>query len=483
MVLDPSPSRIIAQPSRLPSSPPVPEKTFKRLRSSLEQSIRSATRSRASRSPPIDGAAISPPSQNKGKDRVPVESDVRSKSRILKVAFRRSGQDSVSAEPRSNRKHNDPENIPGIPTNFSSPSLRQASLSSPALHLYSDAVPGPKVQAANLVPSGSNGSNLRSSSGNNQKPIGQSGVGEKDLSSSVSPPPRSSFSQTPREASRQPKPPKHRPPPLLSKSQSTVSLEATRGKNAFVPQTPTPKYRDKFHVPDSPPPRSDRRSGGLYAAASSTSQLNIDAPTSSPPPGAVRHARARSPSVRHHLSSSSSSNLPSASLTGDVKRSSLESTKPRRPSFDGRRVSGSPSTPSSAQIRPRAVSPSPRSFSPNYPRDKHFNASTTSLSSPTSPEHRGLLRSATSILCKELLKPLGHNTTGLGTVELEEIEVRMRALARLERIWGKSGSMPSGDNATPLTSGLSSSGLSAAGEDREKRLFSDALRDGYVLCQ
>ena len=40
----------------------------------------------------------------------------------------------------------------------------------------------------------------------------------------------------------------------------------------------------------------------------------------------------------------------------------------------------------------------------------------------------------------------------------------MRALARLECVW-------------------SSSESTASGEERERRLFCEALRDGYVLCQ
>jgi hypothetical protein len=73
--------------------------------------------------------------------------------------------------------------------------------------------------------------------------------------------------------------------------------------------------------------------------------------------------------------------------------------------------------------------------------------------------------------------------------ELEEIELRLRALARLERIWRRGG----GTNATGVsnTSGsmvtgfgvLSAGGVSSMGEDRERRLFSEALKDGYVLCQ
>lgn len=74
-------------------------------------------------------------------------------------------------------------------------------------------------------------------------------------------------------------------------------------------------------------------------------------------------------------------------------------------------------------------------------------------------------------------------------IELKEIELRLRALARLERIWGKSGSgnvngvsnIPGG--VVTGFGGLSPGGISSMGEDRERRLFSEALKDGYVLCQ
>ena len=74
-------------------------------------------------------------------------------------------------------------------------------------------------------------------------------------------------------------------------------------------------------------------------------------------------------------------------------------------------------------------------------------------------------------------------------IELEEVELRLRALARLERIWGKGGSAnvngvsnTSGGAVTGF-GGLSPGGVSSVGEDRERRLFSEALKDGYVLCQ
>ena len=74
-------------------------------------------------------------------------------------------------------------------------------------------------------------------------------------------------------------------------------------------------------------------------------------------------------------------------------------------------------------------------------------------------------------------------------IELEEIELRLRALARLGRIWGKSGSANangvSNTSGSPVTGfgGLGAGGASSVGEDRERRLFSEALKDGYVLCQ
>lgn len=57
----------------------------------------------------------------------------------------------------------------------------------------------------------------------------------------------------------------------------------------------------------------------------------------------------------------------------------------------------------------------------------------------------------------------------------------MRALVRLERIWGKIGGGTSSSQLNILA-GMSPGGPSA-GEERERRLFGDALRDGFVLCQ
>jgi hypothetical protein len=100
---------------------------------------------------------------------------------------------------------------------------------------------------------------------------------------------------------------------------------------------------------------------------------------------------------------------------------------------------------------------------------------------PSNPEHCELIRAATSMLCKEVVKPPVHmSRTEAGLRDWEEVEARMRALARLERIWGRSGV---GRSSSNLTLGTPVGVGSSSGEERERKLFSEALRDGFVLCQ
>jgi hypothetical protein len=79
---------------------------------------------------------------------------------------------------------------------------------------------------------------------------------------------------------------------------------------------------------------------------------------------------------------------------------------------------------------------------------------------PTNTAHSEEVRTAISLLCKEMLQP--GRSTRLGARDLEEIEMRMGALARLERAWEETG---------------------VYGEERERKAFTQALQDGYVLCQ
>ncbi|KAH9001955.1 hypothetical protein EDB83DRAFT_2324513 [Lactarius deliciosus] len=173
-------------------------------------------------------------------------------------------------------------------------------------------------------------------------------------------------------------------------------------------------------------------------------------------------------------------NYPPSYSSNAIRRSSIDR---RSPSPALPRAS-SPSTPS----RPRALSPGShhhpqqqhqRAVSPSSAMIRHTN-STSSLSpaGPSNPLHREAVRAATSVLCKEMLRP--GQSASLGLREAEEVECRMRALARLERVWVRSGASTNG--STTQLGGLSLS-ANMAGEERERRMFTEALRDGYVLCQ
>ena len=100
------------------------------------------------------------------------------------------------------------------------------------------------------------------------------------------------------------------------------------------------------------------------------------------------------------------------------------------------------------------------------------SSSSFSLAGPSIPIHREVVRTATSVLCKEMLKP--SQSASLEVHESEEVECRMRALTRLERVWGN-GASTNGSTTQPA------SGANMVGEER--RLFTEALRNGYVLCQ
>lgn len=98
------------------------------------------------------------------------------------------------------------------------------------------------------------------------------------------------------------------------------------------------------------------------------------------------------------------------------------------------------------------------------------NTSTTSLNA--SSPYRETIRTASSLLIKHLSRP----PPPLKPHEWYDVEVRLRGLARLERIWGRSGGGGSSTTAVGTPSGF------GGGEDREKRLFHETVRDGYILC-
>ncbi|KAJ3839692.1 Pkinase-domain-containing protein [Lentinula raphanica] len=450
-------------PAPLPHSPNQEStiKPFNRIRSSLEQSLRNATRSKKSPAPVVDEfATVSAKSKGKEKEKQneKVYEEKQGMLRRLesKVNFRRitpSPQPPAAISPSSKE---DKVRLAGS-TSYTTPSLRMASMSSPALHLSSQASPSQKSQP--VAPTSTNNSSTTASPREREK-----------LRQSDTP-------TTPTSRHR----PSRSAPINIPTSSSVSSLHSP-------PETPRRPHREQFSPPDTPTPM--HRSRGSNKASSSTSHLPLSG-SSSPSltrPGEISAHRARSPSISRNrvvtpshrgLTSSSTSHLPSSpsppptptpSRPIDARRPSMDS--PRRASF-GREGSESPSS----ALRPRPISPNQRAYANN----RHFNISTTSLSGPPNPEHRELIRTATAMLCKETTRPPPHAIqTESGRRDWEGVEVRMRALVRLERIWGKSGMPASSSNVD--VNGLSSSGLSASGEERERRLFAEALRDGFVLC-
>ncbi|KAH9032801.1 Pkinase-domain-containing protein [Lactarius pseudohatsudake] len=503
-----------------PSSTESAPKTFKRLlRSPFDQTLRSATRSKGKSSTsavPLPAgdhfATVTAKDDSHGKQGTGVNvTEVvareatagKDKERTgmlkrfeTKVAFRRtrkvSGTESSTNAPikppsyNPNRGSEDldthtqdrlPEQpgkdqlrfrLPGF-TSFATPSLRLASMSSPALHLSSHVPPSPTPAS----PSSSSPPN-------------------RPIISSPAPltPKRASFGNANSPASPPSRHRKSRPDPLIPSSPSTPSFDRFANTPSPGPSTPTrPGSREPLSPPGTPTPTASRAQLGKRSS-SGTTRFSQDQPPSSP-----SGSRPKSPSSPHTRAppsprvvtprgftsaSTSSLNYPPSYSSNAIRRSSIDR---RSPSPALPRAS-SPSTPS----RPRALSPGShhppqqqhqRAVSPSSAMIRHTN-STSSLSpaGPSNPLHREAVRAATSVLCKEMLRP--GQSASLGSREAEEVECRMRALARLERVWVRSGASTNG--STTQLGGLSLS-ANMAGEERERRMFTEALRDGYVLCQ
>ena len=491
-----------------PSSTESAPQTFKRLlRSPFDQTVRSATRSKAKFSNSTDplpaGDHFSTVTDSHGGKQATEVSVTEVMAREAtagkdkertgmfkrfetKVAFRRtrkdSGADSSTKAPiippsyNLNRESEDHTQdrlpalsekdqhrfrLPGF-TSFVTPSLRLASMSSPTLHLSSHASPSPSPASP-------------SSSAPPHRPIISSPA---PLS-----PKRASFGNTNSPASSPSRHRKSRPDPLLLSSPSTPSFDRFTNTPSPVPSTPTrPGIREPLSPPGTPTPTTSSRAQLGKRSSSGTNRLSQDQPPSSP--SASRHKSPSSPRTRSPptsrivtprgftSTSTSSLNYPPSYSSNTLRRSSIDR---RSPSPALLRAS-SPSTPT----RPRALSPGPhqqqhqRKVSPSSAMTRHTNASTSSLSL-VDPIHREAVRAATSVLCKEMLRP--SQSASLGLREAEEVECRMGALARLERMWGKSGASANGSTTQLVSS------ANVAGGERERRAFAEALRDGYVLCQ
>ncbi|KAI0666800.1 Pkinase-domain-containing protein [Trametes maxima] len=520
-----------ASSSRLPSSPPAEAqpKTFSRLRSSLEQSLRTATKSKAKAAVAVDESGVLSGGAGKGKGRASEDDGPKEKggarSRMLsKVSFRRPGRETSTPSPspvpplpppanaqnergRAERDrpkdkiiHKDKDRLrPAGHTSFLTPSLRQASMSSPTLHLSAQPIPSSFTQPFAL-PSGST-SNVAAlvspPRDRTRRSSVQPAVSPKDISGPAPLAPRRDLrsngtsSPTPRDSTEQQRPSRSRPAPLSFSPSPSAPSPHTRelASRSPPPETPTRRSREATRSPDlsspsSPSPRGLGVGSSRRAAASASHlPLGLGSPPTSP-----TTPRATSPVQPRSSSRTPTTHrpIPSASSTSHLPLGST-STPNRRPSLDARPINNASSpSPSRAAspvtpARARAVSPTQRSFSPTYGQNRGYNASTTSLVSPSNPEHRELIRSAASFLCKEMLKPPSQiSKSGLEPKDWEEVEVRLRALARLERIWGRSGVTASSSQVNVAALG---NGHPTGSEEKERRLFGEALRDGYVLCQ
>ena len=264
------------------------------------------------------------------------------------------------------------------------------------------------------------------------------------------------------------------------------------GEQIKEPRTPTERGRDRHSAqsPATPISRSGSQLGRSSSrkASASSGHLPLHSPSTSPvPPSPPSPSRSRT--ARGGPSSPSAPRLsldPSATSVVTEIRSvdsprKVSTNAPRRISIDTTRRGSvetprSPLDPSGASRGESPLpSPRPRPTSPNqrvYAQNRHFNMSTTSLTGPPNPEYRELIRTATSMLCKEVVKIPSHmSRTQSGVNDWEEVELRTQALARSDRIWGSSVNASGG------------SGFTGSAEEKERRLFAEALRDGFVLCQ
>ena len=512
-----------SHPSAYHDAPESSQTTFKqRIRSSFEHGLKTATRSKAKVSPPDDDfETISARRKDKDKpsfDDIGTMDHDNDKGRSgmfkrleSKVVLRRAGRNSitpsstptvspanqsrVSTEHVNNAERHGQHRVAGW-TSFITPSLRQASASSPAVHLSSHPIPPSNPQPVVIISPTSNPASSSTTRDRTRRATMQSTIREISAPQPLAPrrEHRSVLGSPERNGPASPRAGKSRPSPIFTPTPSSARSSID-----------TPRKSDFPSPPDSPSPQPGERGRfGTVAkrpGATSATHIPLHSPPSSPTPSrATSPGQARTPTRRvtptSHQGLASATHLHSSPPTsptannrplGDTppEPATRQSTEtPRRSSMDTqRRLTASPSprpTSPSSSARSRVASPTQRLS--GYVHNRNFNMSVTSLSSPSTPEQRELVRTATSLLCKELRKPPPHLSRSERAREWAEVEVRLQPLVRLERIWGKSGALP-GASSSQIGVGLGSLVSSNAGEERERRLFCEALRDGVVLCQ
>ena len=221
---------------------------------------------------------------------------------------------------------------------------------------------------------------------------------------------------------------------------------------------------------DSPAPRSTH-----YNRAGQQQQRQRQ---QRPPPINTRAREPQPPISRPRPlipASSSSTSLPYSPDTPTRRNPSRNppQTPARKPAH-----SPPPSTPIPVMRIPSASASTSQlpQFSPSSSRHPVYQASpahyrSTSSTSLLSSPYRESIRKASSLLVRELARP----PQGIKPRDWDDVDIRIRSLVRLERVWGKSG-------AGASSTAVATSSTMGGSEDRERRLFCETVRDGYVLC-
>lgn len=350
---------------------------------------------------------------------------------------------------------------------FMSPSLAEATVSSPTLHPLHQALSLQNPQPAAMFSSPSTPGFMSPWRNRTRRPATQ------PTTPNISAP----LPLVPRRGLRN--------DAVLPECSDTISPRARRRRLSPIsslstrPSLDTPdRNRDLPTPPASPnhlpgsrgqPPKHPRQPG-----SASASQVTLSILSASPVRG-----RTVSPTQANFTSDSSGLS------TSQIAFGGQRVDPPDRPSSETL-ISGLVDTTTSRTVSPvsiaRSCMTSPSNCTSAQPHTRPGNASTVSIPSPSTPEQRELLRLATSFLCKELRKPPYYLSRPDRQRDWTEVEVRLQPLMRVERMWGKSSAISRTTFNQSMAISLGSTVINNAGEERERKLFHDALRDGVVLC-
>ncbi|KAG8956069.1 hypothetical protein FRC03_010981 [Tulasnella sp. 419] len=400
-------------------------------------------------------------------------------------------------------------------SHFLTPSLSAGSISSPALHRSSDPT-SRDTPAAQISP-------VNSVAALTSPPRRRATVTSKDQTPST---PTKKYPPTATPSSSRPVP----TPPTFSLSSSKKKLTSPSSPTLIShpddPNSQTTPVRRPAIRQSLDEDNRERSSSSLSRERSSsrspsptatrrklTSPIDIPSTPTRRRPSLDQQHRAR-PSIGY--TSASTSHLPSSPPPTPLHRR-RDSTERHVPSPV---LNGSPSplykrrNSSSTSFSNVARSGSPisnsgsRAMSPVYRGHTHARTgSSASLVGGGISRERELIRQAASFVVKEMAHPpipqattsqqnscggLAGASAGVQVNPWEEVEYRLAKLIRVERVWNKSGSSGGGSvfgtigmNGSSVTLNAESYGTTAGGgnEEKERNIFCEALRDGYVLAQ